>query len=118
MQRKFQKSFIIKKKRNLYLFNLVLYAIFTQSGILYWYNVEEFLRQCGDQLPHELKYFFQKDEIITQEKFLKCLEHQQGHTTSTIDWLIDEQRLNELLVYTIDRIYDQYSILSGVTHCT
>jgi hypothetical protein len=30
---------------------------------------------------------------------------------------MDEQRLYELLASTIDRMYDQYSILSGVTHC-
>ncbi|CAF2834191.1 unnamed protein product [Rotaria sp. Silwood2] len=96
----------------------LLYAIFTQTGILYWYDVEEFLRLCGDQLPKELENFFQKNEIVTQEKFLQWLEHNQGHTTTITDWLMDEQRLFELLTYTNDRIYDQYSILAGVTHCT
>ncbi|CAM4750883.1 unnamed protein product [Rotaria magnacalcarata] len=94
----------------------LLYAIFTQTGTLRWYDVEEFLRLCGDQLPQELEYFFQKDQIVTQEKFLQWLERSQGHTTTIIDWLTDEQRLRELLTYTNDRIYDQYSILAGVTH--
>jgi hypothetical protein len=100
------------------LFYLVLYAILTQTGILYWYDVEEFLRQCGDDLPDEFKNFFQNDEIVTQEKFLKWLEYHQGHTTTIIDWIMDEQRFRELSTYSIDKINDQYSILSGVTHCT
>jgi hypothetical protein len=80
--------------------------------------VEEFLSQCGDQLPDEFDNFFQNDEIVTQEKFLRWLEHHQGHTSTITDWLMDEQRLYELLTYGNDRLYDQYSILSGVTHCT
>ena len=85
---------------------------------MYWYDVKAFLSQCGDQLPEELTNFFQNDEIVTQEKFLKWLELHRGHTTTITDWLMDEQRLHELLTYAIDRIYDQYSILAGVTHCT
>jgi hypothetical protein len=96
----------------------LLYAIFTQAGTLHWYDIEIFLRQCGDQVPDELKNFFQSDEIVTQEKFLKWLEYHQGRTTTTIDWLMDEQRLFELANYAIDRTYDKYSILAGVTHCT
>jgi hypothetical protein len=122
MQRKFiKKYFIIEKKKQQQIFiffNLVLYILCTHTGTLHWYDVEEFLRQCGDELPDELKKFFQNNEIITQEKFLNWLEYHQGHTTTTIDWFMDEQRIHELLTYTIDRIYDQYSILSGVTHCT
>ena len=97
---------------------LVLYALFTQTGTLRWYEVEEFLSQCGDQLAEELQTFFQNNEIITQDKFLKWLEHHQGHTTTITDWLMDEQRLYELLTCTIDKTSDQYSILAGVTHCT
>lgn len=98
--------------------HLVLYAIFSLTGTLRWGDVEEFLRQCGDQLPRDLKIFLPNDEIVTQEKFLQWLNNHQGHTTSTIDWLMDELRLRELTSYSIDRIYDKYSILAGVTHCT
>ncbi|CAF1339296.1 unnamed protein product [Rotaria sordida] len=94
----------------------LLYAIFTQTGILYWYDVEEFLRLCGEQLPKEFENLFQKNEIVTQEKFLQWLDNNRGHTTTITDWLMDEQRLYELSTYTNDRIYDQYSILAGVTH--
>ena len=99
-------------------FHLVLYAIFSSTGTLRWGDVEEFLRQCGDQLSKELKTFFPNDEIVTQDKFLQWLSNHQGHTTATIDWLMDELRLRELTTYSIDRIYDKYSILAGVTHCT
>ena len=85
---------------------------------MYWYEVEEFLRQCGDQLSGELENIFRKDEIVTQEKFLRWLEHHRSHTTTIIDWLMGKQRLSELLLYTNDKIYNQYSILAGVTHCT
>jgi hypothetical protein len=97
---------------------LVLYILFTQNGLVRWYEIEEFLCQCGDQLPEELKSFFEDNEIITQEKFLTWLEYHQGHTTTITDWLMDEQRLYELLTYEIEKISDQYSILAGVTHCT
>ncbi|CAF4227381.1 unnamed protein product, partial [Rotaria sordida] len=56
------------------------------------------------------------DEIVTQEKFLLWLESHQGHTTTITDWLMDDQRLHELLASPVDRISDQYSILAGVTH--
>ena len=87
-------------------------------GVLRWHDVEEFLSQCNDQLSGDLKNFFDNTEIITQEKFLKWLEHHRGRTTTITDWLLDEQRLSELLASTIDKISDQYSILAGVTHCT
>jgi hypothetical protein len=118
MQRNFRKTKRFYSNRGVFFFNLVLYAIFTQAGTLHWYDIEIFLRQCGDQVPDELKNFFQSDEIVTQEKFLKWLEYHQGRTTTTIDWLMDEQRLFELANYAIDRTYDKYSILAGVTHCT
>ncbi|CAF1053304.1 unnamed protein product [Adineta steineri] len=94
----------------------LLYALFTPTGILRWHDVEQFLSQCGDQLPEELKNFFENNEIITQEKFLKWLEYHQGHTTTITDWLLDEQRLYELLTYSFEKTSDQYSILAGVTH--
>ena len=97
---------------------LVLYAIFSQTGTLRWYEVETFLRQCGDELPDELRKFFRNDEIITYEKFLQWSESHQGRTTTILDWLMDEQRLFELFTYTIEKISDKYSILAGVTHCT
>ncbi|CAF1168615.1 unnamed protein product [Adineta steineri] len=94
----------------------LLYALFTPTGILRWHDVEQFLSQCGDQLPEELKNFFENNEIITQEKFLKWLEYHQGHTTTITDWLLDEQRLYELLTSSLEKTSDQYSILAGVTH--
>lgn len=106
-----------ERHHNLFIY-LVLYAIFSQTGQLRWYEVEELLRLCGDHLPRGLENFFQKDEIVTQEKFLQWLERNQGHTTAITDWLMDEQRLRELLTPNNDRVYNQYSILAGVTHCT
>jgi hypothetical protein len=80
--------------------------------------VADLLRQCGEQIPEALKHFFEKNEVVTQEKFVQWLEQHQGHITTITDWLLDEQRLHELLTHTIDRVSDQYAILSGVTHCT
>ncbi|CAF1131929.1 unnamed protein product [Adineta ricciae] len=94
----------------------LLYALFAPTGILRWYDVADFLRQCGDQLPEDLKRFFETNEIVTQEKFLKWLEYHQGHLTAITDWLLDEQRCRELLSHSIDRVSNQYAILSGVTH--
>ena len=99
-------------------FVLVLHEIFSRGGQLYWCEVEEFIRQCGDQLSSEFENIFRKNEIMTQEKFLRWLEHCRTHTATIIDWLMDEQRLHELLSYTNDKIYNKYSILAGVTHCT
>ena len=96
----------------------MLCALFAPTGILRWYDVAEFLRQCGDQLPEDLKRFFETNEIVTQEKFLKWLEYHHGHLTAITDWLLDEQRCRELLSHSMDRVSNQYAILSGVTHCT
>lgn len=117
MQRKFSNA-PPNNSVSLSWFDLVLYAILSTAGTLRWGDAEQFLQQCGDQLSNELKNFFPRDEFVTQEKFLQWLTYHQGHTTSTIDWLMDEQRLHELTTYSIERIYDKYSILAGVTHCT
>ena len=97
---------------------LVLYAIFTQSGTLYWQDVEYFLSQCNDHLPQSSDLSTNSDEVVTQEQFLSWLTHHQGHTTKITDWLMDDQHLRELLTYAYEKTYDQYTILAGVTHCT
>lgn len=97
---------------------LVLYAIFAQGGTLYWQDVENLLAQCNDRLPQSRDLAINFNEMVTQEQFLAWLAHHQGHTTKITDWLLDDQRLYELLTYAYEKTYDQYSILAGVTHCT
>ncbi|CAF0968583.1 unnamed protein product [Rotaria sordida] len=105
------------KERMQLLYLLFAHSISNSNGILRWQDVEDFLSQCGDHPPEELDTIFQNhDEIVTQEKFLLWLESHQGHTTTITDWLMDDQRLHELLASPVDRISDQYSILAGVTH--
>ncbi|CAF0759373.1 unnamed protein product [Adineta ricciae] len=100
----------------------LLYLLFAHNtsnsnGTLRWQDVEDFLSQCGDHPPEELDKIFQNhDEIVTQEKFLSWLEYHHGHTTMITDWLMDDQRLHELVLSPIDRTLDQYSILAGVTN--
>ncbi|CAF3315764.1 unnamed protein product [Rotaria socialis] len=105
------------KERMQLLYSLFANNISNSNGILRWQDVEDFLSQCGDHPPEELDKIFQNhDEIVTQEKFLEWLKLHHGHTTTITDWLMDEQRLHELISSPIDRSSDQYSILAGVTH--
>ncbi|CAF0809558.1 unnamed protein product [Adineta steineri] len=105
------------KERMQLLFLLFAHNVSNGNGTLRWQDVEDFLSQCGDHPPEELDTIFQNhDEIVTQEKFLSWLEHHQGHTTTITDWLMDDQRLHELISSPIDRTLDQYSILAGITH--
>ncbi|CAF4722565.1 unnamed protein product [Rotaria sp. Silwood1] len=105
------------KERMQLLYLLFAHNISNSNGTLRWQDVEDFLSQCGDHPPEELDTIFQNhDEIVTQEKFLSWLELHQGHTTTITDWLMDDQRLHELISSPIDRTSDQYSILASVTH--
>ncbi|UJR27426.1 hypothetical protein I4U23_008715 [Adineta vaga] len=105
------------KERMQLLYLLFAHNTSNSNGTLRWQDVQDFLSQCGDHTPEELDRIFQNhDEIVTQEKFLSWLEHHQGHTTTITDWLMDDQRLHELILSSIDRTLDQYSILAGVTH--
>ena len=83
-----------------------------------WEDVQQFLVQCGDQLPDELEQSFESNEIVTQERFRWWLTHRQGPTSTITDWLLDQQRLHELLIMSKEKVYGQYAILAGVTHCT
>ncbi|CAF4716296.1 unnamed protein product, partial [Rotaria socialis] len=86
------------KERMQLLYSLFANNISNSNGILRWQDVEDFLSQCGDHPPEELDKIFQNhDEIVTQEKFLEWLKLHHGHTTTITDWLMDEQRLHELI---------------------
>ena len=111
-------SSAIESRSTCLLLILVLYAIFAQGGTLYWQDVASLLAQCNDRLPQSRDLPINYNGVVTQEQFLAWLAHHQGHTTTITDWLLDDQRLYELLTYASEKTYDQYSILAGVTHCT
>lgn len=54
---------------------------------------------------------------MTQEKFVAWLEKHHGYTTTITDWLMDGERLHELVPSPTDKTSDQFSILAAVTHC-
>lgn len=99
-------------------FSSVLYAILTQAGTLNWYEVETFIRQCGDELSDDSRNIFRQDDFVSQEQFLQWLDKEKEHQIKLINWLDDQQRLRDIQMFAIEKIFDKHSILAGVTHCT
>lgn len=83
-----------------------------------WYEVETFIRQCGDELSDDIRNVFRQDDVVSQEQFLQWLDKEKEHRIKLIDWLDDQQRLRDIQMFAIEKIFDKHSILAGVTHCT